>query len=332
MIGNSYNLYVRGSAVFSIVNPEANLPGEPPIIEFNSIWKQTANQLLQVVNPPNCPSCPGMVAVDPNHILAGSSTAEIYTSEEVVSGLGTVRILDSRNKTILKYAAHFPITFDPSRLEPAAYKAVYESENGTIEAPFYVVGSENSAMSVSPNPAFQKIDQNATIRMLDLPEGHASVSYQLTDFGGTVLNEWIDSESTTLPLEGLTPGTYVLKGVCGEIAVQQDIDFLLRGSPYITLSPNPTSDLVHVRLWNPVYPLDDSGNSSNATEATVVAAPIHIVRSLDYVVSDGISIVATGSKTSEQFDIDMSSFPSGIYTISVTDGQGQYAKHLQVIH
>jgi hypothetical protein len=175
------------------------------------------------------------------------------------------------------------------------------------------------------------VDENATIQMLNLPEGFSTVSYQLTDFNGALIKEWSDDEVTSIQLENLTPGTYVVKANCGHISVQQDIDFLLLGSPYITVSPNPTSALVQVKLCNPIYPMDKENNSS-AAGTVEYSTKIPIDRSIEYVVSDGISIIATGTKYSEEFEIDLSSYPSGIYTISVSDGQGRYAKHLQLIH
>lgn len=274
------------------------------------------------------------IAIVPQSPVKGIDfTVEVSSYNSGINFPANGVVEDRRGKVVLRFTANNAIfNLDIHKLQAASYLLRLDPDGANDQIEFIVRNSANEKLSLSPNPAFKGIDNEVEVVLVDDTLGNDSIAWQLEDFGGSTLQTWTGNAITRFSLTGLQPATYVIRATYGGNSVQQDIDFLLKGTPFISLSPNPTSDIVHVSLLNPVYPNDDVDNTHYQSQLVELAEQIPIVNGLDYVVSNGINDVASGTSFSDQFDIDMTSFPSGIYTISVTDGLGQYAKHLQVIH
>lgn len=276
---------------------------------------------------PNAPKC---IVNPPNPIKGTDPFIEVTTTNSALTFPVNGIIEDRRGKAVLAFVADGTIfNLDISRLEAASYTLVIDPNGENDRISFNIKNTAFEKLSLSPNPAFCGIDEDVEIQLSDDSLNSDSISYQLEDFGGRPILSWEGGAVSHFSLSGLQPGTYVVRASYGAETLQQDIDLLLKGTPYITLSPNPTADLVHVKLNNPVYEKEISTQTQNTQQ---FAQQVPISAGLTYLVSNGINNVLSGQANLDEFDIDLSALPSGIYTITVTDGMGLYAKHAQVVH
>lgn len=105
------------------------------------------------------------------------------------------------------------------------------------------------------------------------------------------------------------------ENACGYGMDEPELDITATGSGYLTLSPNPSSDLVQVSL---------DATSTNSTLSTNT----YSVK----VVDDYGTIVSSCIKKEKKFNIPISSFRNGIYTVIVSDGTNTYQNKLIVKH
>ena len=105
------------------------------------------------------------------------------------------------------------------------------------------------------------------------------------------------------------------ENACGYGMDEPELDITATGSGYLTLSPNPSADLVQVSL---------DATSTNSTLSTNT----YSVK----VVDDYGTIVSSGIKKEKKFNIPISTFRNGIYTVIVSDGTNTYQNKLIVKH
>lgn len=331
--GSFYRMYIRACAEYRIPDPNPQA-GRSPYIYFWTPWKKL---LADLEVHPNCgtPGCTRMLAVLPERLEAGSGTGEISLISEDAPAGGRVTIFDMRNQPVRSFEALFPIRFSTANLAPARYRVVHESASGTTEAFFYVESQAGSRLAISPNPCIVGIDREAAVSLLPDDAGPVStpVEYELRRFTGEVIASWSGGTETRAALTGLEPGTYVIRARYGQTTLEQDVNFILRGMPFLMVSPNPSADLARVQLMNPVYPDGEYGPPADpeTTFEQVLPDAGPVERMLRYSLTRNGLVMLEGTENKTAFDLNLTSLPAGVYVLTVDDGMARYFRHAQVI-
>jgi hypothetical protein len=179
------------------------------------------------------------------------------------------------------------------------------------------------------------IDREATVSLLpeDADPVNTPVAYELRQFSGEVIAAWTGGAETRVGLSGLEPGTYVIRARYGQTTLEQDINFVIRGMPYLMVSPNPSANLARVQLINPVYP--DGGSSQppgpEPPNGQVVQDAGQVERTLRYTLTRNGLVMLEGTRSETDFDLNLTSLPAGVYVLTLNDGIALYFRHVQVV-
>jgi|GEM_PF-1516821 len=271
--------------------------------------------------------------IDPNPpvvVYANAQSVELNLPEQV-EGLTppiNVNFIDSRKVAVFKYtsATAFPFEVHFTELLPGSYAIQCTDANGLeLNGEFHVASHASSKLFVSPNPTVLGIDDSTHVRLVNPPSHAETYKFTLANDLGQAILHWEGQEHTMVEVGNLTPGIYEVTVTDGEEIWQEQLEFLQKGSPYLTLLPNPASTDISVVLNNPVY---ESELQSSAAQ-TKVGEP---GKGLLYnILHNGITVLS-GETADLNFTENISHLPPGFYIVSATDGLKWYNKHFVIIH
>ncbi len=233
-------------------------------------------------------------------------------SSEIFGRPVEAELMDERDKVV--WSGSFPdgrVDVNLEGLLPAHY--ILSAKNGDITWTLDLyLASPGKALVVSPNPARQGLDDSISVA-LTVPKSFGDYTYTLADFAGNPLFQTTSQAiSAKLPIGDIAPGTYqVIVSGSGQ-SWSEDVDFLLKGMPYLTLSPNPAATNLRATLNDPVYP--------------------KLKASWEIFDTQGNFYYRGDDESNTNFiSIPVSDLPLGrTYILKLTDGLSEYNKHFQI--
>lgn len=330
-----------GAEEYMVVNattgPWVTLPpaiGEPPITTWNLTTPSGSSNCVYTRNhcQPNyyghditnyfhaCgPRGMRQGGFDKNPVIYNQdivATAKFYKDElSTTPAAGPMEgaLLDERNQKVWTGASqNNEMLIDIQGLKPAQYKLIAANADDKWNFELYIT-SAGKHLTVSPNPARQNVDDSVSVSVASKNPKSGPFSFTLSDFMGTpIFCKKQDSSAARLPLQGLKFGTYQVIVADQDTSWTEDVDFLYKNSPYMTLSPNPATSILTSTINDPLY--------------TTFKGEWKVIES-----SSG-QTVASGITQSSILQIDVSQFPTGVQLIlRIEDGYITYNKHFQVI-
>lgn len=260
--------------------------------------------------------CCRMPVLNPNPAIAGEHQeveVSLFRDQAGTPAEGPFEweLFDARKEKVRDGSASTnPFSFEIGGLEPATYSVEVKSNDGNWIGDVNIVSQAGSHLTASPNPARKDVDEEVIVHVVG---GPAQGQYELTlsTFGGQVLRQMQGTEPVfRLPMQGMDAGTYVITVTEGTQTWTEDLDFLLKTAPYLTVSPNPASGLVVATMVDPLYP-----GSTYTWELVDLNG----------------NVLLQGSQTGEELHIDAGQAPTGYHTLIVFDGKNYYQKHLTVV-
>ena len=226
-----------------------------------------------------------------------------------------VRLLDARGQNMIEAKLNPSgfIDLDVSGLSAAEYVVAVDGQGYQGEKlTWNLVASPGKQLTVSPNPARKDVDDSISVSVATAATG--KYDFILTDFGGQPLYHTSSASHTArLPMQGLAAGTYQVIASNADTSWTEDVDFLYKAAPYMTLSPNPASTMLTATVNDPLY--------------STFKAEWHVT---DAATGDEL---ANGTGNGPAVDIDVSQLPPGRQlTLTLNDGYMSYYKHFQVQH
>jgi hypothetical protein len=253
MNGNTYIYYARVRNIMSIPNPDFGQPGEPETLEIQGVWKMTQLE-TKVIYGPNCPSCSGIIAVEPPIAKFGIDQAVSITTPPGLHLPARLKLYDEKDMLIsdIKVKTQH-MSIELKTLEIGYYKIVLESDDETYKSGFWLTSHIDQMILTSPQILKLDQDKEERIRIVDskfLENGMGCYEATMHNLTTNESSNWTGYlEEFSIPAKELSEGEYeiLLKNSADELLTGRFV-VLSKGQDPVSMKPNPAGDLVEVYI------------------------------------------------------------------------------------